>query len=92
MRLYEKNVIINPLTSIKEISGNTVTTFNVISKEEKLLENIDTVILATDNQPDVDLYRKLKEKVKELYLIGDCVAPRKVDAAIREGFNLGRIL
>ena len=92
MRLYEKNVIINPLTSIKEISGDIVTTFNVISKEEKLLENIDTVILATDNQPDVDLYRKLKEKVKELYLIGDCVAPRKVDAAIREGFNLGRIL
>ena len=33
---------------------------------------------------------RLKGKVKELYRIGDCVAPRKVDMAIWEGHKLGR--
>jgi hypothetical protein len=32
----------------------------------------------------------LKGKVPELYRIGDCVAPRKVDMAIWEGHKLGR--
>ena len=30
------------------------------------------------------------EKVRELYRIGDCVAPRKVDMAIWEGHKVGR--
>jgi hypothetical protein len=28
--------------------------------------------------------------VKELYRIGDCVAPRKIDMAIHEGYRVGR--
>ena len=39
---------------------------------------------------DEDLYFALKGKVKELYRIGDCVAPRKVDMAIWEGHKVGR--
>jgi hypothetical protein len=37
-----------------------------------------------------DLYFALKGKVKELYRVGDCVAPRKVDMAIHEGYVAGR--
>jgi hypothetical protein len=36
------------------------------------------------------LYMSLKGKVKELYRIGDSVAPRKVDMAIWEGHRIGR--
>jgi hypothetical protein len=32
----------------------------------------------------------LKGKVPELYRIGDCVSPRKVDMAIWEGLKIGR--
>jgi hypothetical protein len=44
------------------------------------------------NRPNHDLYFGLKGKIKELYRIGDCVAPRKIDMAIWEGNKVGRIL
>jgi hypothetical protein len=42
------------------------------------------------NRTEDSLYFSLKGKVKELYRIGDCVAPRKVDMAILEGDKVGR--
>jgi len=39
---------------------------------------------------DDRLYFALKGKVKDLYRIGDCVAPRKTDMAIVEGNRVGR--
>jgi hypothetical protein len=44
------------------------------------------------NKPDDALYFRLKNRIKELYRIGDCVAPRKIDMAILEGNKVGRIL
>jgi hypothetical protein len=42
------------------------------------------------NHVNDSLYFSLKGKVKELYRAGDCVAPRKVDMAIHEGYTVGR--
>jgi hypothetical protein len=52
----------------------------------------DTVVLAAGNESCDQLYFALKGKVKELYRIGDCVAPRKTDMAIAEGHRVGRQL
>jgi hypothetical protein len=50
----------------------------------------DSVVLALDQEVEDRLYKALKHKVKELYRIGDSVAPRKVDMAIWEGHQIGR--
>ena len=42
------------------------------------------------NEVDDGLYFALKGRVKELYRAGDCVAPRKADMAIYEGYMVGR--
>jgi len=42
------------------------------------------------NDADDALYFALKGNVPELYRIGDCVAPRKVDMAIHEGYIAGK--
>ena len=55
-------------------------------------EGYDTIVLAAGNVADDRLYFDLKGKVKELYRIGDCVAPRKTDMAIVEGNRVGRRL
>jgi hypothetical protein len=55
-------------------------------------EGYDTIVLAAGNAADDKLYFNLKGKVKELYRVGDCVAPRKTDMAIVEGHRVGRIL
>ena len=55
-------------------------------------DGYETVVLATGNLSQERLYFDLKGRVKELYRIGDCVAPRKTDMAIIEGHRVGRQL
>lgn len=37
-------------------------------------------------------FERLKGQVRETYLIGDCVEPRRVGDATREGYKIGSIL
>jgi hypothetical protein len=55
-------------------------------------DGYDTIVLAAGNASQDRLYFDLKGQVKELYRIGDCVAPRKTDMAIIEGHRVGRMV
>ncbi|MFX0199091.1 MAG: FAD-dependent oxidoreductase [Candidatus Hodarchaeota archaeon] len=92
MRLRSKGVVLSPNTALKEISGKTVVALDIYANTERRIEGVDTVVLATGNQANNQLYRNLKGKVKELHVVGDCLAPRKAMDAIYEGYNVGRIL
>jgi 2,4-dienoyl-CoA reductase-like NADH-dependent reductase (Old Yellow Enzyme family)/thioredoxin reductase len=85
-RLKGKGVVITPLTTIKKISGKTVTVADVITGEEREIRDIDTVVMATGYRANNTLYKALKGKVKELYRIGDCSLPRRALDAIFEGY------
>jgi len=64
--------------------------FHAFTNEERQ-EDYDTVVLCFYNKATDDLYFGLKGKVKELVRVGDCLAPRDAQAAIREG-ELARAL
>lgn len=73
------------------IDGSTVTVFNLFTGATATLE-ADTVVLATGPKANDTLYFELKGRIPGLHRIGDCVAPRKLDHAIYEGFLAGREL
>jgi hypothetical protein len=75
-----------------EIKGLEVHGFNVYSNEWQTFSGYDSIVLAMGNRVEDGLYRALKGRVKELYQIGDCVAPRKIDMAIHEGDKVGRMI
>jgi NADH dehydrogenase FAD-containing subunit len=50
----------------------------------KRLNGFDTIVLALGSTPNDRLYRSLKDKVPELYLIGDAVEAREVVDAVYE--------
>jgi hypothetical protein len=77
---------------IKEINGTTVTAYNIHSRKETVIDDVDNVILAYYQKADDALYFALKGKVKELHRIGDCVAPRMIGDAIRDGEKVGRLI
>jgi hypothetical protein len=77
---------------VQEIQGTTVKAVNIYSNEAQIFEGYDTVVVVMPNRPDDDLYFRLKKKMKEVYRIGDCVAPRKIDMAILEGNKLGTMI
>jgi thioredoxin reductase len=91
-RLLQKGVTFTPDFAVMEIKGLEVNGFNVYSNEWRTFSGYDSIVLAMGNRVEDGLYRALKGKVKELYRIGDCVAPRKIDMAILEGDKVGRMI
>jgi thioredoxin reductase len=91
-RLARKGITFTPDIAVLEIQGTLVKGLNVYSNEMMDFEGYDTVVLAAGNESREALYFDLKDKVKEIYRIGDCVAPRKTDMAILEGHRVGRLL
>jgi 2-enoate reductase len=53
---------------------------------------VDDVVIATGMFSNNDLYDAVKDKLPEVYVVGDCVAPRKVLNAIWEGFRTARLI
>jgi mycofactocin system FadH/OYE family oxidoreductase 2 len=91
-RLALKGVTCTPDIAVLEIQGTLVKGLNVYSNEMIDFEGYDTVVLAAGNAADDTLYFALKGKVKEIYRIGDCLAPRLTDMAIADGHRIGRML
>ena len=51
---------------------------------------VDTVVIAMMRSPNDTLFREIRQSFKkELYRIGDAVAPRKLEAVIYEGRSWG---
>lgn len=90
--LLDKGVILMPFTWIRSISDREVITYNTFTFKEGKIGDIDTVVHAISAVADNQIYKSLKGKVKELHAIGDCVAPRRIEAAIYEGGKVGREL
>ncbi len=61
-------------------------------KNRKSTLEADTIILACGFKPNETLLKALSGKVSEVYTIGDCVEPRKIMDAIKEGFPLARLI
>ena len=71
------------------IEGDTVSVFNLYTGAQDSIEGVDTVVLATGSKASDELYFALKGRVENLHRIGDCLAPRKLDHAIYEGYLAG---
>jgi mycofactocin system FadH/OYE family oxidoreductase 2 len=91
-RLAQKGVTFTPDFAVVEIAGLEVKGLNFYSNEWMTFSDHDAVVYSLGNRAEDGLYKALKGKVKELYRIGDCVAPRKIDMAILEGDRVGRII
>jgi 2-enoate reductase len=86
-RLRERNVKILTSTPVKAITDVGV----VVSSdgEERTLEPVDTVVLATGARSVNDL-EAVKELVPEVYVIGDAASPGKMLQAVQQAAEVAR--
>jgi mycofactocin system FadH/OYE family oxidoreductase 2 len=91
-RLAQKGVTFTPDFAVTEINGTAVKGLNYYNNEWHTFEGFDSVVYAMGGRAEDSLYKALKGKVKELYRIGDCLAPRKIDMAILEGDKVARMI
>jgi mycofactocin system FadH/OYE family oxidoreductase 2 len=91
-RLAQKGVTFTPDFAVTEIQGVAVKGLNYYSNEWRTFDDFDTVVYAMGSRVEDALYKALKGRVKELYRVGDCVAPRRIDMAILEGDKVARAI
>jgi 2,4-dienoyl-CoA reductase-like NADH-dependent reductase (Old Yellow Enzyme family)/thioredoxin reductase len=91
-RLLTAGVVLSPHTWVKEITKDAVIVYNIFSREERSISGLDTVVVACGGQEDNALYRALKDRVKEVHLVGDANGVRRIHDATREGATAGRLL
>jgi mycofactocin system FadH/OYE family oxidoreductase 2 len=89
-RLLQKGVTFTSDFAVMEIAGTDVRGFNVYSNEWDTFTGYESIVTAMGNDADDALYFALKGKVADLGRAGDCVAPRRVDMAIHEGYMAGK--
>ncbi|MFA4911645.1 MAG: FAD-dependent oxidoreductase [Desulfobacteria bacterium] len=84
-RLIKRGVFIYQSCPVVEIRPGGI---YVIFNNDLVFLEADSVVLAVGVKPEKELSTKLKGLVPEVYEIGDCVEPRDVMWAIREGAEL----
>jgi mycofactocin system FadH/OYE family oxidoreductase 2 len=89
-RVRKLGIKLTPNVYIQEIGSNYVQAANNYSGQGYRVENVANVVLALPNIACDNLYHELKGKVKELYRVGDCIAPRRAQAAVYDGTRVGR--
>ena len=89
-RLISKGIVFTILTKVKEIRGNTVVTVNKLTGAERRIEEVDAVVFGNLGKANDALYRSLKKQMKEIYLIGHALVPRRLVDSIMDGARVGR--
>ncbi|MBA4025501.1 MAG: hypothetical protein C0482_24360 [Gordonia sp.] len=85
-RLRRAGVDLRAHTWIDAIGEHSVRTYDVFSGQAVELGEFDTVVLATGSTVDDQLYNELGDDHR-VVRIGDCLAPRRLDNAMWDGFH-----
>jgi thioredoxin reductase len=88
-RLKAAGVKLTAQQFVESINGRSVEIYDIWGGERRMVE-VDTVVLAMMRSPNDTLFQEIRQGFKEVYRIGDAVAPRKLEAVIYEGEKLGR--
>jgi len=91
-RLDRKGVVVTNSMRIKAVQENTVVAINHLTRQERTIEEVDSVVLALGSVANDSLYKALKGKVRELYVVGQALAPRKMLDSTLDGLRVGRMV
>lgn len=93
-RLAEAGVRLTPQHFVEKIDQDGVEIYPLWSGGRRTERNIDTVVISMDRLPEDALYFACRDRFadKEVYRVGDCVAPRRPAQVTYEAEELGRKL
>lgn len=91
-RLANRKVEISTNLILKEIVADKAIFSDRFSAAERIFSNIDSIVLSTGNRVEDALFHELKDAAKEIYAVGDSIAPRRLDDAILDGERAGWML
>ena len=90
-RVRPKGLRIATHADIRAIGPDGVVVVDIHTNEERIIRDVDTIVLAIGRRSNDALYRALRERMPA-FRIGDCRAPRLIEHAIHDGDDIGRTL
>jgi 2,4-dienoyl-CoA reductase (NADPH2) len=91
-RMLAKGVRLTANHFLAGLGPNSATLVNNYTGQSRQIDQVALAVMATPQTTNDGLYQQLQGKVKELYRVGDCVAPRRVEHAILDGERVARAL
>jgi pyruvate/2-oxoglutarate dehydrogenase complex dihydrolipoamide dehydrogenase (E3) component len=91
-RLNAAGVKVSLTTFVRRIAEREVVLYDVNSQVERVISEVDAVIMATGRVAVNALERELDGKVRQFYVIGDALAPRLWSAATVEAHQFARLI
>jgi pyruvate/2-oxoglutarate dehydrogenase complex dihydrolipoamide dehydrogenase (E3) component len=89
-RLRAAGVRIVANAYIRAIDDHKVTVYDIYSGEDRVIDDVDAVILSTGRVAVNDLEKELVGKVPQVFAIGDALAPRIWATASYEAHKFAR--
>ena len=88
-KLNSLGVEIVPMSRLFGADGDSVYLQHTTSDEPLVYDDVDTLVLAAPAEPNSKLEATLEGIEAEVYVIGDCLAPRTAEEAVLEGLRAG---
>jgi 2,4-dienoyl-CoA reductase-like NADH-dependent reductase (Old Yellow Enzyme family) len=90
-KLFSNNFTVNSHFELLEVKNKNAVFQNVYSQKIFEVKGYDNLVCVGDSSSEDKLYKSLQSNGKiEVYRIGDCMAPRLVEIAIRHAEELAR--
>jgi 2,4-dienoyl-CoA reductase-like NADH-dependent reductase (Old Yellow Enzyme family) len=87
--LHKLGVELIPLVRLFGADKDTAYFQHIASGEPVILEEVDTLVTSLGHAPVTDLEEELLSWAGDIYVIGDCLAPRTAEEAVLEGLEAG---
>jgi hypothetical protein len=91
-RLLAAGVVMHDGCMATAIGDGSVELLHALRREQRTIEGVDHVVVATMREPVVELQGALEDAVPYLYVVGDALAPRNLRVATYEGHRFGRVI
>lgn len=91
-RALARHMRLTPNHFLASLDFESATIINNYTGQPRQLEHLALAVLVTPQKANDTLYHELQGKIKQLYRVGDCVAPRRVEHAILDGERTARAL
>lgn len=85
-QLHKHGVEVIPFAQLFGVDDSNVYLQHSVTREAIIIEEVDTVVLASAVRAVDGLADELADFAGDLHLIGDCLTPRTAEEAIYEGF------
>jgi mycofactocin system FadH/OYE family oxidoreductase 2 len=91
-RIARKGGKITMGLDISSFDGSMLVLGGVFGSGSEAREGIDTLVVSRGSRANDSLYKALKGHAKELYAIGQCLAPRKMLESTLDGLRVARTI